>query len=296
MEGPTGSLPPPQDPGKFFTPLLISLACMIGTCLVIVAYHLIVVKYCLSRTRQRLIADEILARHNLPAAASANNCSSLGVEEKVLKTIPVITYSSGKGNPHFRVDQRECAVCLGELEDGEAVRLLPSCRHAFHVTCIDQWFLAHSSCPMCRLPVVGPAVDQDQVELEKPLPAPCSSNVHSTSPERLLSARLLRHSVSFVMPPGEKLGLPPCRTAGLKRSFSMMDPSHLVIDIERDQVKATSSSSSSSSSSSQEALLRSTSDSTRRFDQLSSRLLRSFSQLRIGRTGSGSSATTALPN
>ncbi|KAK3151573.1 hypothetical protein QOZ80_3AG0247620 [Eleusine coracana subsp. coracana] len=49
----------------------------------------------------------------------------------------------------------ECAVCLAEMEDGERGRLLPGCGHRFHVECIDRWFRAHSTCPLCRAAVVG---------------------------------------------------------------------------------------------------------------------------------------------
>ncbi|URE11231.1 RING-H2 finger protein [Musa troglodytarum] len=48
----------------------------------------------------------------------------------------------------------ECAVCLGELSEGEEVRLLLGCKHAFHRRCIDMWFFSHSTCPLCRSPVV----------------------------------------------------------------------------------------------------------------------------------------------
>lgn len=43
-----------------------------------------------------------------------------------------------------------CAICLGDYEDGEAVRLLPVCRHVFHRSCIDRWLTIHSTCPLCR--------------------------------------------------------------------------------------------------------------------------------------------------
>eukprot|EP00918_Siedleckia_nematoides_P080390 GHVU01176362.1.p1 GENE.GHVU01176362.1~~GHVU01176362.1.p1 ORF type:complete len:358 (-),score=64.65 GHVU01176362.1:219-1292(-) len=42
-----------------------------------------------------------------------------------------------------------CAVCLGDFEDDEEVRLLP-CRHVYHRFCIDAWFEKHSACPMCN--------------------------------------------------------------------------------------------------------------------------------------------------
>lgn len=49
----------------------------------------------------------------------------------------------------------ECAVCLGEVRDGERGRLLPRCGHRFHVECIDRWFRANSTCPLCRAAVVA---------------------------------------------------------------------------------------------------------------------------------------------
>ncbi|KAG2651460.1 RING-H2 finger protein ATL78-like isoform X2 [Panicum virgatum] len=43
-----------------------------------------------------------------------------------------------------------CAICLGELEPGERVRVLPKCNHGFHVRCVDRWLLARSTRPTCR--------------------------------------------------------------------------------------------------------------------------------------------------
>ncbi|KAD7116827.1 hypothetical protein E3N88_04095 [Mikania micrantha] len=43
-----------------------------------------------------------------------------------------------------------CAVCLGEFEENEDVRIMPECAHVFHVSCIDMWLFSHDSCPLCR--------------------------------------------------------------------------------------------------------------------------------------------------
>ncbi|XP_047079426.1 RING-H2 finger protein ATL74-like [Lolium rigidum] len=45
---------------------------------------------------------------------------------------------------------QECPVCLGAMQDGDAVRVLPGCRHAFHVGCVDVWLCTHATCPVCR--------------------------------------------------------------------------------------------------------------------------------------------------
>ncbi|CAN6480615.1 unnamed protein product [Victoria cruziana] len=60
---------------------------------------------------------------------------------------PTLVYCSGA---ELAGVEAACAICLSEYADGEAVRVLPRCRHGFHAKCIEAWLASHSSCPTCR--------------------------------------------------------------------------------------------------------------------------------------------------
>ncbi|XP_072956587.1 E3 ubiquitin-protein ligase ATL23-like [Typha angustifolia] len=53
----------------------------------------------------------------------------------------------------------ECAVCLDDIEAGQAARVIPGCRHAFHRRCADQWLAAHPQCPLCRALLLPPPAE-----------------------------------------------------------------------------------------------------------------------------------------
>ncbi|KAK6912743.1 Zinc finger, RING-type [Dillenia turbinata] len=69
-----------------------------------------------------------------------------GIDKTMIASLPFFRFSSLKGIK----EGLECAVCLSKFEDNEILRLLPKCRHAFHMLCIDQWLESHSTCPLCR--------------------------------------------------------------------------------------------------------------------------------------------------
>lgn len=85
--------------------------------------------------------------HNPPLIRSTSRFS--GIDKTVIESLPFFRFSSLKGSKQGL----ECAVCLSKFEDIEILRLLPKCKHAFHINCIDQWLEKHSSCPLCRLKV-----------------------------------------------------------------------------------------------------------------------------------------------
>ncbi|PQQ13065.1 E3 ubiquitin-protein ligase ATL42 [Prunus yedoensis var. nudiflora] len=62
-----------------------------------------------------------------------------GIDKTVIEAIPFFRFSSLRGSK----EGLECANI-------EVLRLLPKCKHAFHISCIDHWLEKHSSCPLCR--------------------------------------------------------------------------------------------------------------------------------------------------
>ncbi|XP_010548699.1 PREDICTED: E3 ubiquitin-protein ligase ATL42-like [Tarenaya hassleriana] len=69
-----------------------------------------------------------------------------GLDKTAIESLPFFRFSALKGSRQGL----ECSVCLSRFEDVEILRLLPRCRHAFHIGCIDQWLEQHGSCPLCR--------------------------------------------------------------------------------------------------------------------------------------------------
>lgn len=73
-----------------------------------------------------------------------------GLQQSIINAITVVKFKKGEG----LIDGSDCSVCLSEFEEDENLRLLPKCNHAFHLPCIDTWLVSHTSCPMCRAPIV----------------------------------------------------------------------------------------------------------------------------------------------
>lgn len=74
-----------------------------------------------------------------------------GLESSVISSIPLFVCKTDE-HKHCSI---ECAICLSVFEDGEMGRRLPRCCHVFHVDCIDMWLHSHSTCPICRCPVMS---------------------------------------------------------------------------------------------------------------------------------------------
>nr|DAD27761.1 TPA_asm: hypothetical protein HUJ06_029229 [Nelumbo nucifera] len=76
-----------------------------------------------------------------------------GLENSMLQLIPISRYTVEAAQHTEAI----CAVCLCQFKDGEDVRVLPGCRHSFHVPCIDMWLFSHANCPLCRTAITVPS-------------------------------------------------------------------------------------------------------------------------------------------
>lgn len=125
---------------------LVGIVCMI---FLLLSYYKILQRQCcefrsLSSYRnsgQMHLLDE----HNREEPSSL---LSSGLDSYVVQALPITQFK--KESPESSPRSSDCAVCLGEFEEGDWIKHLPNCSHVFHVSCIDTWFQTHSSCPLCR--------------------------------------------------------------------------------------------------------------------------------------------------
>ncbi|KAI3743811.1 hypothetical protein L1987_56878 [Smallanthus sonchifolius] len=142
--------PPPFQSGDDgssmnFSPLIIILIGILVSAFLLVSYYTIICKYCKRRENQLTPPVESENRTQSTTHDQWQHATT-GLDESLIKSIAVCTYMKG-GEV---VEGSDCAVCLSEFQDGESLRLLPKCGHAFHLPCIDTWLRSHSNCPLCR--------------------------------------------------------------------------------------------------------------------------------------------------
>ncbi|KAL5221520.1 hypothetical protein ABZP36_026233 [Zizania latifolia] len=79
------------------------------------------------------------------SSAAAAASSPVGLDPAAIASYPKV--------PFFRTGadaDAMCSICLSEYTDGEMLRVMPDCRHRFHVMCLDAWLRRSASCPVCR--------------------------------------------------------------------------------------------------------------------------------------------------
>ncbi|CAN6273934.1 unnamed protein product [Urochloa humidicola] len=167
-----------------FPILVLTVLCILTTSVLLLAYYIFVIRCCLkwNRGSPSDAAGHITRRHggrrgratsgttgstssSLPVSSAAPN-EPRGFQEAIIQALPTFRYRKAVKNAaaDSGATTSECAVCLGEFEDEERVRMLPACLHVFHVGCIDTWLQGNANCPLCRAAITGhfllPTLDQ----------------------------------------------------------------------------------------------------------------------------------------
>ncbi|KAK6142765.1 hypothetical protein DH2020_023113 [Rehmannia glutinosa] len=88
----------------------------------------------------------------------------VGLDQAVINSYPKLVFTRRNGNWG---NDTVCSICLCEYRESEMLRMLPDCRHCFHVMCVDAWLKLNASCPVCR---------------NSPLPTPLSTPLQEVVP------------------------------------------------------------------------------------------------------------------
>lgn len=124
-----------MNSGNFNPTMAVIIIVLIGGCFVL-GFVSIVVRKCLSGNRGT----------TTPTSGNGGwNSKSRGLDKEAVDALPIVHITDLDEK-----DDRECPVCLMEFEPEDNLRFLPVCKHIFHQECIDAWFHAHSTCPLCR--------------------------------------------------------------------------------------------------------------------------------------------------
>eukprot|EP01065_Artemidia_motanka_P051232 TRINITY_DN896_c0_g1_i4.p1 TRINITY_DN896_c0_g1~~TRINITY_DN896_c0_g1_i4.p1 ORF type:complete len:374 (+),score=44.07 TRINITY_DN896_c0_g1_i4:61-1182(+) len=95
-------------------------------------------------------------RHLYTVVEERLNC----VDEETLGRIaPARKLSDADAVAQLRTEAytEDCPICTDHFRPGDKVRLL-QCKHAFHTSCVDPWFIEnrHTTCPTCRVDIQLP--------------------------------------------------------------------------------------------------------------------------------------------
>ncbi|XP_014498213.1 RING-H2 finger protein ATL67 [Vigna radiata var. radiata] len=91
---------------------------------------------------------------------------ALGLDQSVINSYPRFQFDRDNAR-NSNGNNNTCSICLCEYKDSEMLRMMPECRHFFHLCCLDSWLRLRGTCPVCR---------------NSPLPTPLSTPLQEVVP------------------------------------------------------------------------------------------------------------------
>ncbi|CAN7047510.1 hypothetical protein IGI04_025443 [Brassica rapa subsp. trilocularis] len=140
--------PPPYTTNDLFKPSLVITTGVFSVVFTLTFVLLVYAKCFHNDLRSETDEEGELGRLERLWQGLFNQSSRLssGLNRTAIESLPFFRFSALKGSKQGL----ECSVCLSKFEDVEILRLLPKCKHAFHIECIDEWLEQHATCPLCR--------------------------------------------------------------------------------------------------------------------------------------------------
>lgn len=132
--------------GTSFRPSIAVIIGVLTTMFSLTFLLLLYAKHCKRAAQAAEGADGGPPDDAAAATAPAAFHVDAGLDRAIVEALPMFTFASLQGVK----EGLECAVCLSRFEDADVLRLLPKCKHAFHLDCVDTWLVSHSTCPLCR--------------------------------------------------------------------------------------------------------------------------------------------------
>ncbi|GMH24166.1 hypothetical protein Nepgr_026009 [Nepenthes gracilis] len=152
--------PPPSPPSdrhnsqNHVVPYLIFMVCLLGVAFLFLTTCTILLRNRWARRNSiRVISthEDLIDEDNGPVDHHIWHIAAVGLQQSVIDSITAIKYKKHEG----LVEGSDCSVCLTEFQDGDDIRILPKCCHAFHISCIDTWLRSHKNCPLCRALIIN---------------------------------------------------------------------------------------------------------------------------------------------
>ncbi|KAK7295153.1 hypothetical protein RJT34_18058 [Clitoria ternatea] len=111
----------------------------------------------------------------------AQNDGAVGLDPCVINSYPRFQFSRERDSSG--INGTTCSICLCEYKDSEMLRMMPECRHYFHLCCLDSWLKLNGSCPVCRnSPLPTPLSTPLSTPLQEVVPL--SQYAHDRRPNR----------------------------------------------------------------------------------------------------------------
>lgn len=147
---------PLPNSGNGFPILALGVLGIMVTTFLLVGYYIFVNKCCLKWQQ----IDPLSRFSGAPArrneefmVAYSPSWQNRGLDDFLIREIPTFQYSKSEGEGMMSL--YKCVVCLNEFQEQDTIKVLPSCKHGFHLDCIDIWLQSNDNCPLCRVSISG---------------------------------------------------------------------------------------------------------------------------------------------